>query len=168
MKTYYVYQYKDPITNIPFYIGKGTGSRMFVHLSETREKSGNILKHSVIQRLRNNGYEPIVEKLFDGLLEEEAYDIEAMMIRKYGRIGIDPNGILTNRCEDNRPPRITGAKHHNYGRSVKVPDENKRRESISKAKKGKTNGQLGLKKSDNMKKKLSISKTKAAKSQSTI
>ena len=39
------------------------------------------------------------------LEEQAAYDIETELIKKYGRKGFEPNGILMNLCEDNRPPK---------------------------------------------------------------
>ena len=48
-----------------------------------------------------------------------------------------------------------------------IHDENKRRQSISNAKKGKPNGQKGLKKSENMRKRLSASKTGVRMSEAT-
>lgn len=38
---YYVYQYVDPETNKPFYIGKGKDNRMFHHLNETLDNTDN-------------------------------------------------------------------------------------------------------------------------------
>ena len=155
---FYVYRYIDPRNLLPFYIGKGCRDRHLSHLLETSETTENRKKYDYIQGLRNKDLEPIIEKIKENLTSEEAYALEAELISKYGRRDIDKNGILTNICSDNRPPVTYGENHHNYGKSVKVPDENKRRANISKAKKGKPNGQLGIKKSDHMRKKLSESK----------
>ena len=167
MKTYYVYQYKDPTTHLPFYVGKGTNQRMFFHLKETYENTSNVFKWAHIQGLRNKGLEPVIEVIADNLSEVDAYTLEEALIKKYGRKGLDPSGILTNRCESNRPPTQSGPSHHNYGKPVKVPDENKRRKNISVAKKGKPNGQKGLKKSETMRSRLSASKTGVPMAEST-
>lgn len=167
MKKYYVYQYVDPQTNLPFYIGKGTKNRMYIHLKETYETTENKLKYAYIQGLKNKGIVPIIEKISDNMSEADAYTMETSLIARYGRIGIEPEGILTNRCEDSRPPIRLGADHHNYGKPIHVPDESVRRMNISKAKKGRPNGQKGLKKSETMRSRLSASKTGVPMAEST-
>lgn len=157
MENFYVYQYVNPITNLPFYIGKGNRSRWRAHLKETKENTSNYRKWSVIQGLRKKGLEPIIEKVAVNLSEQEAYDLEEQLIKKYGRIGIDPNGILTNRSLSYDHP-MSGPEHHHYGKPIPVPDRAKWRESISMARKGKPSGQKGLKKSETMRKRLSASK----------
>lgn len=166
MKKFYVYQYTNPLTGLPFYIGKGNGSRWRAHLKETKDDTDNYRKWSVIEGLRKKGLEPIIEKVASGLGEQEAYDLEEQLIIQYGRIGIDANGILTNRSISH--DRImSGPAHPNYGKPIPVPDENKRRANISKAKKGRPNGQKGLKKSETMRKRLSESKTGVRHSEET-
>lgn len=102
---FYVYRLTDPRTNLPFYIGKGCDYRCYKHLTETAENTENYKKYCYIQGLRNKGYEPIVEKIKEHMSESDAYDLETELIQQYGRIDIDLNGILTNICLDNRPPR---------------------------------------------------------------
>jgi len=157
MKNFYVYQYINPLSGLPFYIGKGNRSRWRAHLKETKETTTNYRKWCVIEGLRRKGLEPTIEKIAKNLHEKEAYDLEEQLIKKYGRIGIDPGGILTNRSLSYDHP-MSGPGHHNYGKPVPVPDENKRRTAISKAKKGRPNGQKGLKKSETMRKRLSAAK----------
>lgn len=101
---YYVYQYSDPRTNLPFYIGKGRGNRINKHLTETKENTENYKKWAFIQGLRNNGLEPVVSFVKEQMTSEEAYKLEDELILKYGRKNIDKNGILTNICINQRPP----------------------------------------------------------------
>jgi hypothetical protein len=106
---YYIYHYIDPRTDLPFYVGKGTGNRLFDHLTETEETTENRHKFYKIQYLRNIGLDPIVKKIFENIEEEViAYEIESNEILKYGRIGYEDNGILTNICIGNYPPNHTG------------------------------------------------------------
>lgn len=57
---YFVYSLVDPETNLPFYIGKGTGDRPKHHLYETKENTSNYLKWCKIQSIRSKGLEPLI------------------------------------------------------------------------------------------------------------
>jgi hypothetical protein len=106
---YYVYELIDPRVNLPFYVGKGKDNRVYFHLSEqSRVKSENVQKYNKIQKIRKQGYEPEIKilKYFEN--ENDAYDYEEELIKKYGRKGYDKNGILTNICESSRPPKLKG------------------------------------------------------------
>jgi hypothetical protein len=115
---YYIYQYIDPRTNLPFYIGKGSGDRMYRHLAETKDKTENRKKYAVIKGLQNKGLEPIVEKIAENLTETVAYEMERQLIEKYGRRDLDEGGILTNICTDNRPPHLSGKDNPMYGKKI--------------------------------------------------
>lgn len=105
---YYVYQLVDPRTEKPFYIGKGTGNRATTHLT-ANSSTPNVHKQNKIDSIRRAGLEPKIEYIAENIIDEAlAYDIETKMIQKYGRKGYDPGGILTNICEDNRPPNHKG------------------------------------------------------------
>jgi len=107
---YYVYQYIDPRSMLPFYIGKGCGDRLFSHLKETYTNTENKKKYAVIENLRKHNLTPIIEKIKEQLTETEAYNLEELLIEKYGRRNLDCNGILTNICKNNRPPSSKGQK----------------------------------------------------------
>lgn len=95
--TFYVYQIIDPRTEQPFYIGKGKKNRAWSHL--LKEDDVNLLKQNKITSIRKNGSEPIVQIIKSDLSEVDAFALEVTLISKYGRIGIEENGILTNRCK---------------------------------------------------------------------
>jgi hypothetical protein len=101
---YYVYILLDPRSNTPFYVGKGKGNRAKSHLLETKETTINIRKYNKIQSILKNNLEPKIVYYAINLLELDAYDIEAMLIKQYGRKDYDKAGILLNICKDNRPP----------------------------------------------------------------
>jgi len=106
---YYVYELIDPRVNLPLYVGKGKDKRVYFHLSEqSRAKSENVQKYDKIQKIRKEGYEPEIKivKYFEN--ENDAYDYEEELIKKYGRKGYDKDGILTNICESSRPPKLKG------------------------------------------------------------
>lgn len=94
---FYVYVYSDPRDDLPFYVGKGYGRRDRYHLSETAEKTENPRKHKKIVEIREAGLEPKIERVGENLSEEDAYNLELKTIRQYGRQGLDPDGILTNK-----------------------------------------------------------------------
>ena len=163
---FYVYIYYHPITKQPFYVGKGSGDRYKKHLIETKDTTENYKKWAYIQGLRNLGLEPIIEKVFNTANEEIAYNEEERLIRYYGRQGIDKDGILTNICENSRPPRRTGPLteehrqkiseahkgHKKYNPDYQHSEETKQKMSL--AKKGKPNGRLGKVHSEETKQKI--------------
>jgi len=105
---YYVYQIVDPRTNQPFYVGKGTGTRAQQHLWDI-SREHNKYKDNKIAAIRAEGLEPRIEFIAEDIVDETlAYNIEEELIKKYGRKGYEPDGILTNVCENNRPPNHKG------------------------------------------------------------
>jgi len=85
---YYVYAHLNPQSKEIFYIGIGTGKR------KNEFKSGRSIHY--INYIKKNGF-PIIEIIKDGIFKEEACDIEKQLIKKYGRKGIDKDGILVNK-----------------------------------------------------------------------
>ena len=78
---YYVYALADPRTNKVFYIGKGTGNRVFSHEAE----SGNSAKTEkdkllTIKDIENNGFRVKRIMINWGLTESEAFAAEAALI----------------------------------------------------------------------------------------
>jgi hypothetical protein len=90
--SYYVYALKDPRTSpaMPFYIGKGTGTRSFDHLV----KPDQTRKGLRIQEIEASGAKVLVSRLVDALDEHQAMKLEAELIAAFGTI--DTGGILTN------------------------------------------------------------------------
>jgi hypothetical protein len=93
---YYVYFYKDPITFKIFYIGKGKNNRLYSHWMR-RDVHYNLVLKEKLQSICKLNKVPIIEKYKDNLENYEAYYLEFKLISKYGRLGIDDNGILCNR-----------------------------------------------------------------------
>lgn len=95
---YFTYALIDPRTNTPFYIGKGSGKRDQVHLTEAHGSPSrwiNSLKCRRILAIESSGLSVVVQRLHEGLTEEEAYLCEQREISKWGKI-IDGSGCLTN------------------------------------------------------------------------
>lgn len=105
MCMFYIYAYVNPTTNLPFYVGKGKGNRMYHHLNEASSKKENAEKWGVISSLISNGTPPIITVLEDNIDNELlAWNREDFYILKWGRKGIDKDGILTNKTIGGRQP----------------------------------------------------------------
>lgn len=144
---YYVYIYYHPITNLPFYVGKGKGGRMYYHLKETAETTDNKKKFNYINKLRKNGLEPIISIYKDNMSESDAYDLEEVLILQYGRKDLESYGTLTNICLGSRPPVTKGENHHNFGKGFLTKHTEETKKKISESKKGKESWHKGRTKS---------------------
>ena len=127
---FYVYHILHPITNIVFYVGKGCGNRCKQHLTDKKEYAHNKRLNGYIRKLLKNNTPPIILKVAENLTEDNAYELEEQEIKKYGRKGFEPNGILLNILESGRPPRFEGENHPWWGR--KHTDESKKKMSETK------------------------------------
>jgi hypothetical protein len=103
---YYVYALKDPRSSpaLPFYVGKGTGSRAYDHLV-TPDRTR---KYARINAILDEGCQPLVEILVDDLTEAQALRLEAELISAFGTE--DTGGLLTNTV---MPPGVGGKKRPN-------------------------------------------------------
>lgn len=100
---YYVYIYLDPRIKSsfkyddlefgyePFYVGKGTGLRMYSHLCDKHRS----FKTNKIKSITKSKLDPIILKYKENLTEEEAYNLEIELIKKIGRSNLN-EGPLTN------------------------------------------------------------------------
>jgi len=90
--SHYVYQYVDSKTDLPFYVGKGSGRRLQFHLWEARNGT---CKNKLLQNVILKVGEPRIEivQMFENA--QDAYDLERKLVEQYGR-RINGTGILTN------------------------------------------------------------------------
>lgn len=141
---YYVYQLLNPISNKPFYIGKGSGDRAWTH-NFFKDGNNNFYKDEYIKMLHSQGLEPIVDivKYFNS--EDEAYDYEEQLTESIGLKN------LTNLVIGARPPSKEGwvpsaetlAKR---SRGLKgIPRTKEWCQNLSLAKQGKNNPMYGKK-----------------------
>lgn len=137
---FYVYIYKDPVTNEPLYVGKGTGARAYHHWC----KGNNVNKrfNNKLLKLKKENTSPIIEIVEYFSNEDDAYKAEEYLIQQYGRKGYDQGGTLLNISINQRPPNRRGIKHspeHIKKRTSQkkgVPLSAETRQKISEAKKG--------------------------------
>lgn len=144
MNEYYVYVYLDPRkpmnilledVNVkfdfePFYFGKGKNKRYKSHLNDPRSK--NTLKTKKIQRIRDAGFEPLVIKIFENLIESDAMKYEKQLIASIGtkwNIKDIKRGPLCNMtsggdgwtiCEEAKEKariKSTGSNNYMYGKT---------------------------------------------------
>lgn len=136
MNKFYVYIYFDPRKNgnftydslsfphEPFYVGKGKGKRLYVHLSQDKYNLHKLNKIKGIKR--DLGIDPIIEIYENNLTEEEAFTKEILLIKTIGRRDLNLGPLLnaTNggdgvsnpsvECREKISIRMKGEKNPNY------------------------------------------------------
>jgi hypothetical protein len=70
--------------------------------------SENPRKAAKIRKIRAAGLEPLIQYWQTGMEEDAAYQLEELLIARFGRAKIDTDGILTNLLADARPPSALG------------------------------------------------------------
>ena len=90
--TYYVYALKDPRKSpaMPFYIGKGVGTRAHDHLVRPDETRKGLRIKEIVAA----GHSVIVAKMAEDLTESQAIKMEAELIAAFGTE--ETGGLLTN------------------------------------------------------------------------
>lgn len=121
-RIFYVYELWNPITNLPFYIGKGQGRRPYHHeefVMKNNKINGNRHKYYTIRKILNLGFKVIVKTVFTTFNEDDAFKKEIELINKYGR-KCKGTGTLTNIADGGKGS--TGQDH----KGIKNPMFNKR------------------------------------------
>ncbi len=77
---YYVYLLRDPETGEIFYVGKGTGNRIFAHINEAIAAVPNTPKLGRIRTIHAREQEVVYTIHRHGLTEKEAFEVEASLI----------------------------------------------------------------------------------------
>ena len=144
---FYIYIYLDPrkpgLYNYrnytfdfePFYVGKGYGKRNITHLKEALnlniDVGRNDHKFSKIRKILRDGFEPIILKVEENLLEQDALNLEIWLIWSIGR-NDKLTGPLTNHSNGGEgtfgwnhteiekqkiSSRMLGEKNHFFGKT---------------------------------------------------
>jgi hypothetical protein len=106
---FYVYVYLDPrkpgeyrysdltFSHEPFYVGKGKKKRQFSHIRNAY-KNKQTHKYNKIRKILQIGQNPIVLLFKDNLEEQDAFDLEILLIKTIGRFDLQ-QGPLTNKTD---------------------------------------------------------------------
>jgi hypothetical protein len=81
---YYVYSLIDPFTTNIFYIGKGTGNRVYSHQNDALESEDSTDKLDYIRDIISRGGKIQHEIIRHGLDEKTAFEVEGALIDIYG------------------------------------------------------------------------------------
>lgn len=93
---YYVYSLTDPRNNKIFYIGKGCGNRVFQHCEAALQENEESLKLNLIREIIYSGAEVEHYILRHKLTEEEAFQIESVLIDFLTFPKFNTEQVLTN------------------------------------------------------------------------
>ncbi len=117
MKDFYTYELIDSRTNIPFYIGKGTGNRMYRHYYDVNNGKKFVntkLENKIKSILKNEAN--IIYRKYVALTEQDAFDKEIELIKFYD---------LKNLCN------LTNGGEGISGFRFKMTDESKKKISVA-------------------------------------
>lgn len=144
MQIYYVYLYLDTrkpgkyfylnyeFDFLPFYVGKGKEDRCEKHLKSCYNKNP-YFKNKINKIISKTGDIPKIIKIQENLLEQEAFDLEILLIKEIGRLDLK-TGSLVNMTSGGE-----GLKNCSELTKIKlrVPFSEERKKKISCSKKGK-------------------------------
>lgn len=81
---HYVYLLVDPRNNNIFYVGKGTGNRVFMHEENVKKKGAFTNKEKQIKEIIDSGYEVTKYIVRLKLTKDEAFIVESVVINILG------------------------------------------------------------------------------------
>jgi len=97
---FYVYELRDPDTMLPFYVGKGSGDRMYRHENAVRNWATNRMAdhntylYNKIKKILDGGKRVKHFKVFETNDENEAFEKEKELIKSYREAGFKLCNIL--------------------------------------------------------------------------
>lgn len=109
----YVYALVDPRDNRIFYVGKGTGNRVYQHAQAALSDDSQSLKLSTIREILSLRLEVKYYIIRHNLSEQEAYLVESSIIDLLTYKAFNKENILTN--------IVSG--HHQWNEGIKTDEE---------------------------------------------
>ncbi|MDE6409327.1 MAG: endonuclease [Muribaculaceae bacterium] len=109
----YVYALIDPRDNRIFYVGKGTGNRVYQHAQAALVDDSQNLKLSTIREIKGLGLDVKYYIIRHNLTEQEAYLVESSIIDLLTYPAFNKENILTN--------IVSG--HHQWNEGIKTDEE---------------------------------------------
>ena len=110
---YYVYCLVDPRTSKIFYIGKGTGNRVFMHANDALNEDWSSLKLDTIREIQGCGMNVEYYIIRHGLSEDEALLVESVLIDLLTYDKFNTESILSN----------IQSGHHQWDKGIKTVEE---------------------------------------------
>jgi hypothetical protein len=169
-KIYYVYVLKTSINEV-FYVGKGSGDRMYKHIKIAQGKSRNRdknpkLYNKISHILKNGGY-VITEPIAQFRNEKDCFNHEIQTIKKYGienlcNLTTGGEGTSGYLLSEETKQKMSNAKKKYWSERKNNPRivSDETRKKISESKRGEKNPSYwkGKKLSDEVKQKMSNAK----------
>ena len=109
----YVYVLVDPRNNCIFYVGKGSGNRVYQHAQAALVEDSPSLKLSTIREIKGLGLDVKYYIIRHNLTEQEAYLVESSIIDLLTYPAFNKENILTN--------LVSG--HHQWNEGIKTDEE---------------------------------------------
>lgn len=105
---YYVYVLYNQATGEIFYVGKGSGRRVWHHIWQARNTNNNSYKLNVIRQIERENNQVGIAFIRDELTEDDAFMWECFWIAEYGRRDLG-TGCLANLTDGG--DGVSGHKH---------------------------------------------------------
>ena len=110
---YYVYSLVDPRDNRIFYVGKGSGNRVYQHARAALVDDSPSLKLSTIREIKELGLDVMYYLIRHNLTEQDAYLVESSIMDLLTYPAFNKENILTN--------IVSG--HHQWNEGIKTDEE---------------------------------------------